>query len=405
MREAATGRYDPPVQIAVVGAGVFGLAAAIEAGARGHDVALFDQGEVPHPAASSTDVAKGIRRTWYASDNDTYVELAERAALQWSAWEELAGDSFYHPNGSLTVVSRFDPGGPLHASAQFLRKRGAEITVLSAGEAGERFPQLRFADGEVCVLDPWAGYLESGRAIGVMAGIARAGGCRLYQSTPVTSIEERPSGVALGYRGGSGVFDRVVVSAGAWVGRLLPAIGAKVRVTHQQMLLIAPPDPAAFSRDRVPVWTFDPGGEGWYGFPLLREGYVKVAKDRLGEVVDPDIDRAGTAEFAAEALAFVRARLPDLAAGTVVEGRSCLYTTTPDDHFLVDRVPGADRIFVAGGGSGHGFKFGGSLGPLIVDAVEDRPNPLGARFRIGTRLDADLAPPSAARGYGTPQPA
>ena len=393
------------MQIAVVGAGVFGLAAAIEAGARGHDVALFDQGEVPHPAASSTDVAKGIRRIWYASDNETYVELAERAALQWSAWEELAGDSFYHPNGSLTVVSRFDPDGPLHASAQFLRKRGAEIMVLSAGDAGERFPQLRFADGEVCVLDPWAGYIESGRAIGVMAGIARAGGCRLYQSTPVTSLEERPSGVALGYRGGSGVYDRVVVSAGAWVGRLLPAIGAKVRVTHQQMLLIAPPDPAAFSRDRVPVWTFDPGGEGWYGFPLLREGYVKVAKDRLGEVVDPDIDRAGTAEFAAEALAFVRARLPDLAAGTVVEGRSCLYTTTPDDHFLVDRVPGAERIFVAGGGSGHGFKFGGSLGPLIVDAVEDRPNPLGARFRIGTRLDADLAPPSAARGYGTPQPA
>ena len=98
------------MQIAVVGAGVFGLAAAIEAGARGHDVVLFDQGEVPHPAASSTDVAKGIRRTWYASDNDTYVELAERAALQWTAWEELAGDSFYHPNGSLTVVSRFDPG-------------------------------------------------------------------------------------------------------------------------------------------------------------------------------------------------------------------------------------------------------------------------------------------------------
>ena len=405
MREAAAGRYDPLVQIAVVGAGVFGLAAAIEAGARGHDVALFDQGKVPHPAASSTDVAKAIRRTWYASDNATYVELAERAALQWSAWEELSGDRFYHPNGTLTVVSRFDPGGPLHASVQFLRNRGAEIAVLSAGEAGERFPQLRFAEGEVCVLDPWAGYLESGRAVGVMAGIARAGGCRLYQSTPVTSIEERPAGVALGYRGGSGVYDRVVVSAGAWVGRLLPAIGAKVRVTHQQMLLIVPPDPAAFRRDRLPVWTIDPGGEGWYGFPLLREGYVKVAKDRLGEVVDPDIDRAGTAEFAAAALAFVRARLPDLAAGTVVEGRSCLYTTTPDDHFLVDRVPGAERVFVAGGASGHGFKFGGSLGPLIVDAVEDRSNPLGARFRIGSRLDADLAPPSAGRRYGTPNSA
>ena len=397
------------MRIAVVGAGVFGLATAIEAVARGHEVAVFDQGDVPHPAASSTDVAKGIRRTWYAGDNETYVELAERAAPQWRAWEELAGDSFYHPMGSLTIVSRFDPGDPMHASVQFLRGRGAEIEVLSAGEAAERFPQLRFAAGEVCVYDPWAGYLESGRAIGVMAGIARAGGCRLYPSTPVTSIEERPSGVALGYpghAGGSDVFDRVVVAAGPWLGRLLPAIGAKVRVTHQQMLLIAPPDPGAFSRDRLPVWMVDPGGEGWYGFPLLREGYVKIAKDRLGGVVDPDIDRAGTAEFAAEALAFVRARLPDLTAGTLVEGRSCLYTTTPDDHFLVDRVPGTEGIFVAGGGSGHGFKFGGSLGPLIVDAVEDRPNPLGDRFRIGSRLDADPASPAAtARGFGAPHPA
>ena len=198
LRQAATGRYDPSMQIAVVGAGVFGLAAAIEALARGHHVAVFDQGDIPHPAASSTDVAKGIRRTWYAGDNETYVELAERAAPQWRAWEELAGDSFYHANGSLTVVSRFDPGDPMHASVQFLRGRGAEIEVLSAGEAAERFPQLRFADGEVCVYDPWAGYLESGRAIGVLAGIARAGGCRLYPSTPVTSIEERHFGVALG---------------------------------------------------------------------------------------------------------------------------------------------------------------------------------------------------------------
>ena len=70
------------MRIGVVGAGVFGLAAAIEAAARGHQVAIFEQGEIPHPAASSTDVAKGIRRMWYASDNETYVELAERAGVR-----------------------------------------------------------------------------------------------------------------------------------------------------------------------------------------------------------------------------------------------------------------------------------------------------------------------------------
>lgn len=400
------GGYAHGMRIGVVGAGVFGLAAAIEAAARGHRVSVFEQGEIPYPAASSTDVAKGMRRMWYASDNETYVELAERAAVQWRAWEELSGEHFYHQVGSLRAVADFSAGSPMRASADFLIDRGAEIAVLSAKEAGKRFPQLRFAAGEVCVYDPWAGYLESARAIGVMAGIASDEGCRLHSSTPVTSVEERASGVEVEHRGGRDRFDRVVVAAGPWVGRLLPSVGAKVRVTRQQMLLVEPPDPRAFSGDLLPVWMIDEDGEGWYGFPLLPGGYAKIARDRLGEAVDPDTDRAGTEAFARDALDFMRKRLPELATGVVVEGRSCLYTNTPDDHFLVDRVPGTERICVAGGGSGHGFKFGGALGPVIVDAVEERPNPLGNRFRIGNRLAAARAAGTDhARGYAQPPPA
>ena len=343
---------------------------------------------------------------WYASDNETYVELAERAAVQWQAWEERSGDRFYHQVGSLRAVAGFNPGSAMRASADFLLERGADIAVLSAEEAGKRFPQLRFAAGETCVFDPWAGYIESARAIAVMAGIARDGDCHVRTSTPVTNVEERASGVEVAYQGGRDRFDRVVVAAGPWVGRLLPAVGAKVRVTRQQMLLIEPPDARAFSSDRLPVWMIDEGGEGWYGFPLLRGGYAKIARDRLGEPVDPDTDRAGTAEFARDALEFMRRRLPELAAGTVVEGRSCLYTNTPDDHFLIDRVPGSERIFVAGGGSGHGFKFGGALGPVIIDTVEGLPNPLGDRFQIGNRLSAAREPGSdQTRGFAKPPPA
>ncbi len=394
------------MRIGVVGAGVFGLAAAIEAADRGHVVSVFEQGEIPHPGASSTDVSKGMRRMWYASDNETYVELAERAAVQWQAWEERSGERFYHQVGSLRAVADFSADSPMRASADFLLDRGAEIAVLSADEAGKRFPQLRFAAGETCVFDPWAGYLESARAVGVMAGIARDSGCRVCASTPVTRVEEQAAGVEVTYRDGRERFDRIVVAAGPWVGRLLPGVGARVRVTRQQMLLIEPRDPRAFSGDHLPVWMIDEDGEGWYGFPLLRGGYAKIARDRLGATVDPDVERAGTAEFARDAVDFMRRRLPGLATGTVVEGRSCLYTNTPDDHFLIDRVPGSERIFVAGGGSGHGFKFGGALGPVIVDAVEERPNLLGIRFRIGNRLAAAREPDSdQTRGFAKPPPA
>ena len=391
------------MNIAVIGAGVFGLASALELRARGHDVTVYEQGTVPYADASSTDVSKGIRRTWYAGDNETYVELVERAATQWRAWEERFNTTFYHRVGSLGILRSLEPGDPMHASVEFLRARGAGIEVLSAGEARRRFPQFRVSDHEVCVYDRWAGYIESGRAVSYMARLAQDEKVVLRENTPVRAVEERPAEVEVAHADGSAMFDRVVVAAGAWVGRLLPAIGDHVEVTHQQMLLIEPPDPARFDHGVMPCWGVDHDGEGWYGFPLLREGYAKVSKEPVGDNVDPDIDRAGTDEFARQTLAFLKDRIPELAKGKVVGGRSCLYTATPDDHFIVDWAPDHTRVLVAGGGSGHGFKFGASIGPVIADALESKNNPLGDRFRIGGRFDQTAGPrPETSRGFARP---
>ena len=391
------------MNIAVIGAGVFGLASAIELRARGHDVTVFEQGTAPYPDASSTDVSKGIRRTWYAGDNETYVELVERAAAQWRAWEERFDTTFYHRVGGLSILDSLEPGEPMGASVEFLQGRGAEVEVLSAAEARKRFPQFRLADDEVCVYDRWAGYIESGRAVSFMARLAEDEAVILRENTLVSAIDERPSEVEIGYDGGSVTFDRAVVAAGAWVGRLLPTVGDGVEVTHQQMLLIEPGDPAKFDHGAMPCWGVDPDGDGWYGFPMLREGYVKVSKEPVGDTVDADVDRAGTEAFAAQTLAFLRERIPEMAEGRVVGGRSCLYTATPDDHFIVDWAPDHARVLVAGGGSGHGFKFGASIGPVIADALEGKDNPLGDRFRIGDRLDRRAGPrPENSRGFARP---
>ena len=376
------------MNIAVVGAGVFGLASSIELRARGHDVTVFEQGTVPYADASSTDVSKGIRRTWYAGDNETYVELVERAATQWRVWEERFNTRFYYRVGGLSILGSLEPGEPMHASVEFFRARGAEIEVLSAGEASKRFPQFCLSDYEVCVYDPWAGYIESGRAVSFLARLAQDENVVLRESTPVRALEERHA---------------EVVAAGAWVGRLLTSVGDQVEVTHQQMLLIEPLDAARFDHGVMPCWGVDPDGEGWYGFPLLRERYVKVSKEPVGDTVGPDMDRAGTEEFARQALAFLRERIPEIAEGKVVGGSSCLYTATHDDHFIVDWAPDHTRVLVAGGGSGHGFKFGASIGPVIADALEGKDNPLGDRFRIGGRFDRRAGPrPQTSRGFARP---
>ena len=253
------------------------------------------------------------------------------------------------------------------------------------------------------VHDRWSGYIESGRAVENLARLAREDGVGVREEAQVSEVAESAAVATIAVDGSREEFDRVVVAAGVWVGRLLPAVGDNVMVTHQEMLLIEVEDRALFAPPRMPVWGVDPDGQGWYGFPRLREGYVKISKEPLGEVVDPDFDRDGTEAFREETLEFLRDRIPRMAAGRVVDGRTCLYTSTPDDHFIIDWAPGHQRVLMAGGGSGHGFKFGGSIGPVIADALEDRDNPLGHRFRIGDRFTNARSRPEESRGFARPE--
>lgn len=391
------------MNVGIVGAGIFGMAAAIEIRERGHDVKIFDQGRVPYENAASTDVSKGIRRMWYAGDNETYVELVESAAAKWRQWESSLKESVYHQTGGISIIDSFEPGSPMYESWRYLISRGAtEIEVLTGSEALKRFPQFVISDEEIVVHDRWSGYIESGNAVKMLARIARDLGVIIAEGTRVTEVIESSSGATIKVGEIEAEYDRIVVAGGVWVGRLLPAIGENVKVTHQEMLLLEVEDESLFSSRQMPVWGVDPDGEGWYGFPLLKEGFVKVSKEPLGEVVDPDFSRDGTEEFRDETLEFLRGRIPKLANGRVVGGRSCLYTSTPDDHFVIDWAPGYDSVLVAGGGSGHGFKFGGSIGALISDALEDRDNPLGRRFRIGDRFTKTLSNSQESRGFAKP---
>ena len=191
------------MNVAVVGAGIFGMAAAIELGERGHSVTVYEQGTVPHPKATSTDVSKVIRRTWYAGDNETYVELVERAAAKWREWEALLGSPIYHVTGALKVLPGLEPGTPMYESLSYLKGRGAEVSLLSLDEVRTRFPQFVVRKGETFVYDPWQGYLESGRAVAGLAELARRSGIEINQDTPVQTIDESDGGVALDLQAGA----------------------------------------------------------------------------------------------------------------------------------------------------------------------------------------------------------
>ena len=263
------------MNVGIIGGGVFGLAAAIELRGRGHGVTVFDQGRVPYENATSTDVAKGIRRTWYG-DGGPYVELVERAAEQWRAWERRTGESVYHRTGGMKIMRGFEPGSGMYENWRYLQSRGADLTIMTAKEGRERFPQFVISDDEMCILDDWAGYIESERAVAMMVGIAREDGVVVREESPVTVIDESAKGATVHVEGGGAFeFDRVVVAGGVWSGRLVPEVGRHLLVTLREMMLIEVENPDAFAHGRFPVWSDDPDTTGWYGFPCSVRGWSR----------------------------------------------------------------------------------------------------------------------------------
>ena len=372
------------MRVGIVGAGIFGLAAALELNRRGHQVTLFERGSIPCPDASSTDVSKVIRRTSYPEE--TYHELVERAAHQWRRWHDQLSRTIYYQTGKLNIWSDVPTDSLARRGLETLHQRGKTVEVLSPTQVRQRFPQFTVQDDDTLFYDPWSGYLRSGQAVADLVDLARDQGVAIRSHTPVQDVNETDQGILLFTGSERPLFDRVVVAAGAWVVRLFPTLKDHLRITRQQMAFLDPAEPEAFAQKVFPVWTMLSSQAAWYGFPLLREGYVKIAEDSKVERAEPEADRQPSPDFLEQARAFVAQRLPTLEGARLVGGRACLYTNTPDDHFVIDWAPGARGILIAGCGSGHGFKFGGSIGPVIADALEERENPLGDLFRLGQRF-------------------
>ena len=191
--------------------------------------------------------------------------------------------------------------------------------------------------------------------------------------------------------GASIAADAVLVAAGSWTPALLPHLGDRLWSTAQTVLRFRPRRPERFAAPRFPVWAAGTGPDGWYGFPTTGDGLVKVANHGVGRRLPPDGDRTAPAADEARFRAFLASALPELAEAPLAGSRVCLYSDSWDGDFLIDRDPACAGLFVACGGSGHGFKFAPSLGAIIADAVEGRENRWSSRFRWRARAAGSAA--------------
>ena len=371
---------EPPGTVLVVGGGVFGVSAALELKRRGWSVRVLDPGPVPHPCAASTDVSKVVRMDY--GDDRFYHELGELALDGWDRWNRDWPRPLYHEDGFLILApSLMAAGGYEHDSYEVLKSRGFTPARLDESHRTLRYPEwnmTRYPDG---YFNPRAGWAESGAVVERLAELCLDAGVTFS----VAALEELMSegSVVRGVVTTEGhriEADRVVVATGAWTPTLLPWLTDVLRSTGHPVLHFQVDDPDAYRGDGFPPWAADISGSGWYGFPALPNGRVKVAHHGMRPPVHPDARGAVSEDHEARTRAFLRQSIPRLAEAPIVHRRICMYCDSYDGDLFIAEDPAREGLVVASGGSGHAFKFAPVLGAIVADVLEERDNRFASRF-------------------------
>ena len=371
-----------PGHALVVGAGIFGLATSLELRTRGWAVTLLDPGPLPHKSASSTDVSKMVRMD-YGSDL-FYHEFAEAALEGWDRWNADWPYPPYHETGLLVFSGEeIKPGSFEYESAQALQERGYEPEWLVLKPNQNRFPTWEEGQYSHGYLSPRAGWVESGFVVSHLLTLAQKVGVDLRIGTAQALAEEESqvTGVLLKESGEYLAADTVVVCAGAWTPSLLPWLSDRMWSVGQPVVHLGTDQPEIHRGKPFPPWFADTSSSGWYGFPALPDGHVKIGCHGPGLTAHPDTRGAVAREHLEALRAFLEKAMPSLAKAPVLEQRVCMYCDTFDGDFLIDQDPNREGLIVAGGGSGHGFKFAPVIGGVVADVVEGRDNRWAKRFK------------------------
>lgn len=345
-------------------------------------VTVLDTGEIPHPLAASTDVSKAVRAGY--GDDALYTDLMMDGLARWRAWNTRWPRPLYHETGVAMLctsplgtasLSTASPGNaPIGFEAQSYRAlaaRGAPVHWLDAAEIQARFPQWtpgRFDGGYVNAMGGWA---EAGAVVGQLARDAMKAGVQVRSRVKVLGIEDRT--VVTGEARLKA--DAIVVAAGSWTPTLLPELADRIWATVQSMFLLQPKTPSRWQAPRHLMFGADVTRTGWYGFPALPDGRLKIAHHGKGRRQAPDAPRRVPLELRARLRSFLSDAVPALADAPIANTHSCAYSDMFDGHFLIDRHPDRPGVIVASGGSGHGFKFTPLVGEWVA-ALLDGADPI-----------------------------
>ncbi|MES2646496.1 MAG: N-methyl-L-tryptophan oxidase [Bacteroidota bacterium] len=360
--------------VIVLGVGSMGAATCYYLAKEGLSVLGLEQFDIPNELSSHTGQSRLIRKAYF--EHPAYVPLLQKAYENWAHLENISNEKVYHETGLLyfgKAGSKLING--IHESAS---KYQIQLDTIDEPDLHQRYPSFHMPAGYVSFLEPRAGFITPEKAIRLYTGKAKALGASIKQNTIVLAWEKTEDGIMVQTKEQDFYAAKLVITAGPWAGKLAPALSPLLTVTRQKIWWVNTTDNNSFSLGKFPCWII--ADDNWpgifYGFPILPSALFegpqgfKLAWHYPGEVINPDNKYDHIPGLDEEMnIRFMDQFFPGVYTNTLAT-KTCLYTNTPDEHFIIDFLPGYKKeIVIAAGFSGHGFKFASAIGEILSDLV------------------------------------
>jgi sarcosine oxidase len=353
--------------VIVAGVGAMGSAAAYHLARRGMKVLALEQFDIPHSMGSSHGVNRIIRLAYF--EHPAYVPLLARSYELWRELESTVGDRL------LVITGGIDAAPPddrvFIGSLESCRLHGIDHEVLTAAEVARRHPGYRLPDGHMAVFQPDGGYVMSEACIVAHVQAALDLGAEVHGREKVVAWEPIDDRVTVRTDRGSYTADKLVITSGAWSAGMVAGLSGLAVPERQVLGWFQPRSPGLFDKSVFPIFNLEVEEGHLYGFPIETIPGFKIGLyHHLREVVDPDtMNREPTAEDERVLRSVVERYFPE-AAGPTLSLKACLFTNSPDEHFIIDVLPDTEQVVVAAGFSGHGFKFSSVIGEILADLAQ-----------------------------------
>lgn len=350
----------------IIGAGTMGIAACSFLAARRVNVLALDQFNIPHERGSHAGQSRIIRKAYF--EHPDYVPLLERSYQNWARLESRVGQQLYHETGIVYF------GHTHHPTMTGVRNAAELYNVPVVVDLSLNFPAFNIPSDWQTLSEPHAGFLTPEKILGAYKKIAIEDGAVVNENENVIRWQKNGNSITVFTDKHTYSCSKLIITSGSWTSTLLE-LTTRLHVTQQTLFWVKPANSEKYALGNLPCWFVeDPSLGMYYGFPFL-DGEVfggptgmKIASHRPGLQADPRLGERSVPKSDIENLhEFIDQYFPGMDA-EIVAAKTCLYTYSEDENFIIDHLPDSDKLVtIACGFSGHGFKFASAVGEILAD--------------------------------------